>query len=383
MEWRGLGSKPMTAHPETHNEIQSAKIKSLVDLFAAHNSRDLIRNLDIEMSALTIAGLELPQSRSHSGIRGNCYICCPSTAYIDYAIDETRNFSKHPLLKSVLSWLIRCCSPLLKASGLDDQLQPNNWLFSTNPVPQLDEVRVRSIIERLTNDYPTSAIIIRSLNEITDQHSMRCLEAQGFRLLATRQIYMFRGPSADGNHRRTINRDARMREKNGYVIVRNNQFEPADFVRCEILYNLLYLEKYSPLNPHYTAVFFQEMHQRGLIEFSGVRNSEGILDAVSGIFVNNNTMTQPFVGYDTKLPQAHGLDRIAMSFGFEYALASSKIYNLSSGAASFKRNRGGEPAIEYMAVYHRHLHLRRRMATAAIQKILKTIGVPIMRRFEL
>ena len=364
-------------------EIENKRAKGLVDLFENFAARDLIRNLDVEMSAITFGNLVLPLSRNQSGKTKNCYICSPSSAYIDYAIEETRNFAQAPLLQMVLASLIGLCAPLVKACGLEDQVQINNWLFSTNPLPALNADLVVDIKTRLTKEHPGSAIIIRSLNEIADGNSIKALEAAGFRLLASRQIYMFSGSSDDGNHRRTINRDRRMREKNGYRQARHEEFTDPDFARCEALYNMLYLEKYSTLNPHYSLTFFKEMHASGLVKFSGVRNATGELDAMSGIFENANTITQPFVGYDTTRPQEFGLYRIAMSFGIEQALSHNQKFNMSSGAASFKRNRGAEPALEYMAVYNRHLSLKNRIATAIVQKILKYIGVPLIRRFEL
>ena len=57
--------------------------------------------------------------------------------------------------------------------------------------------------------------------------------------------------------------------------------------------------------------------------------------------------------------------------------------NLSAGAASFKRTRGGEPAIEYSAVYCRHLTWRQRSVWATLATILEQVGARILRRYEL
>jgi hypothetical protein len=44
------------------------------------------------------------------------------------------------------------------------------------------------------------------------------------------------------------------------------------------------------------------------------------------------------------------------------------MLNLSAGCGEFKELRGGFPAVEYYAVFSRHLSLRRRFAWNLVQK---------------
>ena len=50
------------------------------------------------------------------------------------------------------------------------------------------------------------------------------------------------------------------------------------------------------------------------------------------------------------------------------------LLNLSSGVARFKRLRGGRPAMEYTAIYCRHLPRRRRIAWQTLALLLERVG---------
>jgi hypothetical protein len=391
MEWWVTGTHksgqmnmaPRDGDPTARARNSVEKVSAFVELFTCFDSRELIRNLVVKMDKITIGTLSFPVSVNNSNQLSNCYICSPSAAYIDYAFEETRNFSRHRVLQKLIYGVIRACAPLVRASSLDHQVQLNNWLFSTNPVPEISTAIAQKIVERLTQNYPDRAIVIRSLNAVADQGSIQALKEAGFQLLASRQIYIFRAGNERPKHRNTIRRDQALVHQHGFSLSADIEFSDADFERCEILYNMLYLQKYTDLNPQYTKTYLKEMWRRGLLKLVGLRNKEGVIDAVTGLFENGITLTQPIVGYDTNKPVELGLYRIAMSLAQQYATENNCFFNMSAGAASFKRNRGAQPAIEYMAVYNRHLKFKSRATTFLIRKTLDVIGVPLLRRFEL
>jgi hypothetical protein len=104
------------------------KVSAFVDLFNGYDSRDLIRNLVVKMEQITIGELSFPLSINNSDQLKNCYICSPSTAYIDYAVEETRNFNQHRFIQKLITGIVHICAPLVRASSLDHQVQLNNWL---------------------------------------------------------------------------------------------------------------------------------------------------------------------------------------------------------------------------------------------------------------
>jgi hypothetical protein len=353
-------------------------------IFQAHPVPDLIANLVTEVGQIDIAGRSYPVTLNSRGVQGNCYICSPVTAYIDYALDETRNFAAHPALTRAVRALIHAAAPLVRGSGLDHQVQINNWLFSTNPVPTLDRAAAAELRDRLTEDHPGRALVLRSLNETADHATILALRAEGFRMLPARQIYLFGADRAEARPSANMKRDRLSLARTPYQLVENDGFGDADYTRCADLYDLLYIRKYTPLNPRYTALYVRQMHQSGLIQLRGLRDpADGGLVAVTGIFVNGRTLTQPIVGYDTHRPLRDGLYRMVMAMAQDHALENRLFFNMSAGAASFKRHRLADPVIEYSAVFVDHLPRPQRLAIRLMEALLTHTGIPLLRKFEL
>ncbi|WP_341366057.1 GNAT family N-acetyltransferase [Yoonia sp. BS5-3] len=367
--------EPAPSAPSNDPEL----IAKLVKICGRGPMQDLVGNLDASMDVTQAGGIHMPVSLSSGR---NCYICDPGTAYIDYAIEETRHFTTKPWVQKPLLGLIAACRPLLALARLDHQVQANNWLFSTNPVPPLTQQSVAALRDDMIQAHHDRAIVIRSLNAMADNSSIDALKGAGFALLPSRQIYVL-DPAADQSSKPDIKRDAKLLADSPYRIVPAASFSANDFSRAEQLYNMLYLDKYTQLNPHYTASFLAQAHQIGLLEIIGLRGPDDQLDGVIGLFSNGNTMTVPILGYDISKPQETGLYRMLNSLGQQRAAKTQQFYNMSAGAASFKRHRGAVATIEYTAVYVRHLKWRQRIATRVIKALLTTIGVRVLRRFAL
>lgn len=360
----------------------SNKTRALNAMAAGLGSGEMIGNLTTGLSAIDTPHGLLPMTRNEDR-EPTCYICCPSVAYLDYAISELRHFSALPLVKAILKALIGAVRPLVAASGLDRQVQPNNWLLATNPVPDFAAADIRRLTETLIAAHPDHAIVWRSLNDGVGGIAIAAFRVAGYALLPARQIYLFDCRTTQVAGHRDEKRDAALLAQPDYQLTGPDGIGATDFDRVAELYARLYLDKYTPLNPHYSAAFLAEAHRAGLFEFHGLRNAAGVLDGFVGFFDAGSVMTAPVVGYDTSLPAELGLYRRLMAIALRRARTRKLLFNMSAGAAGFKRNRGAVAALEYTAVFNAHLGRRRRIAGWLMRKILEGIGIPVLRSFEL
>jgi hypothetical protein len=379
----GSGRAERTGASFSVNDIDNtAKALSLRELFRSESTGSAISNLSTDVGLRQIDRHLLPVT-VNSGAKPTCYLCCPSVAYIDYARDELRHFSGHQLLSAALDGLLKLGYPLIRAAGLDRQVQINNWLLATNPIPDVTFEALRTATQAIAQEHPGHVVVWRSLNDFCDREAMQNFREAGYRMYPARQIYMFDCRDGEPKMGRDERRDRAMLEDSGFAIVGSAEFRGDDFMRAQVLYQHLYLEKYTWLNPQYTADFMKAAHAGDILEFWGLRGDDGQLAGVIAFFDSGRTMTAPIVGYDATQPPETGLYRMLMALALKRARERKMLFNMSAGAASFKRNRGGVAALEYSAIYNAHLAPTARLAASLVRTILQRIGIPVLRSFEL
>ncbi|MCD1258476.1 GNAT family N-acetyltransferase [Paenibacillus athensensis] len=346
-------------------------------------SRAFAANIDTQILLLETADAIVPVTLNDRQYDSS-YVVSPYTHYVSYAIQELQLLRNKPL-ELLLAGLLRSLGLLFKAAGINRTVQLNNWLLSTNLYPaSLTPDMALEAAGLLQAAYPDHTVIFRSLCRTLHGPLLDSLRASGFRLVPSRQIYLWEPSRLNSKARWLLKRDRALLETHGYEPVEHERLGETDVPRLLELYNLLYLDKYSLHNPQFTERFLRQALREQTLRLHALRcRKSGRIDAVLGCYTRGGIMTTPVFGYDTSLPQELGLYRMLSAELLRLAAAGPYLLHESSGAAEFKRNRGAFADIEYLAVYDRHLPLRRRLVWSLLEGVLNTLGVPLMKKRKL
>lgn len=355
--------------------VGAEDIRAYLSAFAA-GSQAMISNLRTQVLALRSGARVFPVTVNNDEER-DAYVCLPHTAYALYAKAELDLVDAGPF-SPLLGLLIDAAGGLLKAGRINKVVHLGNWMLSTNLHGGWRGEDIPAIRTFLTGAYPDHLLAVRSINRWSDPTLADALEADGWRLLPARQIYVTEDLSTAWRPRRDTRRDLALLEAARDRLDPLASLRPGDAARIRELYDLLYLGKYSALNPAFTEAFIEMTHASGVLRYRGLRAPDGQLEAVVGAMVRGGILTTPIVGYDTARPASDGLYRMASAMLALMAEEAGARLNGSAGAASFKRHRGAEPVIEYTAYFARHLSAPRRAMIAGLQGLLNTVGVPVM-----
>lgn len=312
------------------------------------------------------------------------YVASPYTQYIRYTIEELRELNS-PFLENVLKAVLQTIGIMLRRGKLDQVVIVNNWLLSTNLHHQLKKETLKTMADFLVKKFPNHAVMFRSLTSYFHKDMMGNLRDLQFQFIPSRSIYIF-NPEEFGTlnkrHRKNIKQDIQFLQNSGYTVVEHENLSLDDLIRVRELYNLLYLEKYSYLNPQFTTEFFINAWKNRLLEFKALRKNGTIYGAV-GFFYRGGTMTTPILGYDTALGKEEGLYKLCSVILTQHSLEKHMVLHRSAGAGSFKRNRGAINTIEFSAVYIKHLPQKKQWVWKFLSQLLNHIGIPILKKFEL
>ena len=357
--------------------------KRYLEPFLRNHSAHFIRNVDTKLYILFVDNHVLPITVNESEYE-NSYVCSPYTHYVSYAKQEL-TMLQSPAIERLLSIVLAGVGYLLKSAKANKVVHVNNWLLSTNLYPHLSKQQITDIVHFLTKQFPDHYIVFRSLTEELNTLAIAISQQLGSKLIPSRQIYMLKPSdphSTNAKARWLVKRDYRLLAKHGYEVVNHTQLTQEDIPRILYLYNALYLEKYSYYNPQFTEQFLKLVLDERILELYALKK-DGQIDAVLGFFCRSGVMTTPLFGYDTSAPKQLGLYRMLSSVLLSIAENNGHLLHESSGAAEFKRNRGAVSAIEYSAVYDKHLNWQRKICWSLLGAILNRIGVPLLKKNKL
>ncbi len=344
-------------------------MREFLDIFKKREPKELIKNCDVNIDEIEVGGHLFPVTVNKS-YYANSYTTSFYSANISYAKDEL-HLVDDKRVEFIAGALLSAVGLVFKLFWCDKMAILNNWTFSTNFHPELSAQEVSEMTDEMTKRYGGHYIAMRSVNSTTDSVLIESLKANGWLLLPARSVYLFFKEDGEIFKHNHTKKDQKLLRETPLELIEPSSLQPSDFGRIKELFDKLFIEKHSHLNPDFSVEFLQALHQKKIVEFFAFREKDsGAIVAFIGFFVAENIISTPILGYDTSLPQEMGLYRLLMALLLKTAKDRELTLNLSSGAGSFKRGRGGKATLEYTAIYANHLSKPKRFFMQTLSKIL-------------
>lgn len=336
--------------------------------------RHFIDNVHTPIMAAQVDSQVIPFTISHDDCESS-YVTSLYNQYIGYARDE---LAKHvsPGKRRLYDSVLMILGELMRAGGLNKCIHVNNWLFSTNLTPEMNQQQLNALVESLVDCYPRHAIVFRSVNAWRYESIHQFINA-GFSPMFSRQIFMLNTKSEIPFKERHFRKDVDLLRSSGYEVVESHELKGSDASRIAELYRSLNITKYSRQNPQFNAEFTEMAIQTQALRFRCLRKN-GKIDGVYGCYDDGETMVAPFFGYDTSLPEEAGLYRQTSALVTLEAQEKGLLLNQSAGASSFKLRRKASPVLEYHMVYTKHLNPLRQAAWKGMCKYSNSVILPFV-----
>lgn len=341
----------------------------------------MVANVRTQWLALRSGGRVFPVT-VNDGELGGSYVCLPHSAYVLYGRRELELVNVG-LLRPALQLLLGAVDQVLRAVRINRTVHVDNWLLSTNLHGDWDGNDLPAIRALLQQHYPTHHLVIRSVDTWSAAALHEAARADGWLMLPSRQVWVVDEMRRDWRTRKSVGHDRRVMARSGLCIEELRHLRPGDAERIAHLYRMLYVDKYSGLNPTFTPEWIACTHAARIIHYRVARNGDGVIQSVAGSFVRDGVLTPPVVGYDTARPRSEGLYRIASYMFSQYAEERGARLHSSAGAADFKRSRGARPVIECMAICSATSLGWQVWLLRAFGALLWHVAVPLMRKRQL
>lgn len=309
------------------------------------------------------------------GVQRKTSILSPTAHYVDYPLLELGRksplFGRKCLAALALPWKL-----MFRSTGFDRVVYVNHWLLN-GPALELSYDELGQVINTVKTRFPHHTVVFSGIVPALTPHVGEMLAALGGRAVQSRTVHLLdlrapMGGRARRGRRAVRNVDRRLYESRLADRITDRDALLAQVERMEELYSLLYLRKYSSMNPQYTREFFRLLIESDEFYASGWCD-RGRLEAFNFRLVKGGVNWWSTCGYDTSAPKKRGLFRLIAT---EDILGPGEfsVINWGAGNAGFKGFRGAEPALEYDVVFDDHLPARRRLPWRLVGKLraLKT-----------
>lgn len=339
-----------------------------------------IENSTAEISALISQSTIFPLLISSPETSPQTWISSQYTHFIRYAREEAGKIP-NPLTRTLLQPVIYLFDKASKWAQIDHAVYLNNFGVSTNLWPNVPTDNLICATQQCAQVFPDKTIILKSLDTNTNPEHVDQLRKNGFLLVPSRVIYTL--PVNPAPNTRDFRRDRKLFRDGQYTVRDGSTLSPNELTRCAELYSMLYIQKYSPYNPHYTTNYFLAVRDSGFLSFK-ILERHGTIDGVIGTYIRNGILTTPILGYDINKPRSYGLyRRLAMAIYYEAVAKGCTTINRSSGVGKFKKSRGAEAVTEFTAIYCKHRPPTTRIFWLFLKEICARFIVPMIKRLEL
>lgn len=343
-----------------------------------HGIHHYIDNVQTQLQILKVGNQILPITINDADYQ-NSYVCSPYSFYVSYAL-ESLDLIQNPSLRQMTKHSLQRLSKILRHGGMNKVVMVNNWPFSTNLYPQLDSHELKAVIQTLTHAFPDHAILFRSINFALNADECQVFKEIGAHFIASRQIYITNTQTTPLFDTRIFKSDLRLLNKTDYSLIDGSEICEKDYPRILELYQSVYIDKYSKLNPQLNLHFIELALKQQILHIKALKK-EGQIDGVVGYFCREGVMTCPFFGYDREKPQELGLYRLLSTILMLEAKKNNKIFHQSAGASFYKQVRRAESHLEYLVVYDKHLSYRRKLIWLLVKSIFNSFGVSFMKKY--
>ncbi len=333
-------------------------LRDFYETAVKNSSKVFVQNSNHQVDILQVENRLYPLTIGSKYSKNTCYLFSFIAQYIDYTREEVLDGNKYSRTQKLISRLIFPVLRILASwFGMEKVVFVNNFFLATNLYEKDTQLSKSFVIQYLKKHYPKKVIAFRSINEYTDDGLLCKLKMQGGLALACRQLYILDPTKSSYQKKRPFIQDSKLWKKTENLfwekIVKFNSKEIETLLGY---YSHLYLKKYSKLNPDYTPEFLKATIKSGLLDFYILREIETKrLLAIQAVETNSQVVCTPFIGYDQDVPKKTGLYRLMNIQLTQLAVREGKIFNMSSGAPTFKKQRGGLPVFEYHVIFIDHL----------------------------
>lgn len=368
---------------EWDNYEHGEKLKGYFTSMITEGTASYIGNVHSKVALLAVDTYLLPYTINEEEY-DNSYVSSLYTHYITYSKEEIELLPK-PWLRKLLKVVVNSLSRIAKKVQINKVILVNNWLLSTNLMPDLTVDQVSAVRELLCSRYPEYLIGFRSMTEPLYPSMFSAFRGQGFRFLPSRFIYIVDPEEiaqTKGQVRNTINRDKKLFLREQFEVIPHAKLTPEDILRAHHLYGMLYLQKYSYHNPQYTLQYLIEAHTNGSLYFQGLKK-DGRVEGIVASKMIYGMMSNPIVGYNTELPQKDGLYRMLGVLSLEEATRRKLMLHKSAGVGRFKYDRGAKGYPEYTVIYTQQLSAGKRLFWRLLCAVLNAFAVKIVEKYRL